>query len=411
MRLVALAASCAVSLVAAGAAHAGGLQTLEQGTWDMGRAMVGAGVAADSAATAFFNPAAMTLRDKPEFSAGLMGVFGSFEFDQDSSTTTGGGDGGNQTNNTVLPGGVFGVYPVNEELWVGASFTVPFAGVLDPNETWAGRYFLTKLQLTSMRLTPVVAYRVNDWLSLGGGVGINYSTLHLRVNAPLPGPGGDGFIRISDADQWVLNYNFSALVEPLDGTRVSLTYQSEVDNDDMDGRISLAGPGPGFASGLEVGLTLPQFVQLGVRQQLTDDLVLFLEGGWADFSQFDSISLDISDTAAVNLKTKFKDIWGYGLGVEYQLDPLWTLIAGWSYVSSPVSNSNRNAALPFDRQIRYGLGAKYKWREDVTVGFTYEFLDLGSNRINSTSAAAGTLSGKYHPSNVQFVALSFNKTF
>lgn len=403
------AASLAVWLVSAASAHAGGLQTLEQGTWDMGRAMVGSSVAADSAATAFYNPAAMTLREKPEFATGLLGLFGSFDFDPDSNTTTSGGDGGNQMGNSAAPGGMFGVYPVNENLRIGASFTVPFSGVLDPDDGWAGRYQLTKFQLSSMRFTPVVAYRVNDWLSLGGGVGINYSILQQRVKVPLPGP-GDGSLRIKDADQWVVNFNLAALLEPREGTRVSLVYQSEVDNDDLDGRVSVAGPAPGFTTDIDVGFTLPQFASLGVRHELGDEFVLFLQGGWGDFSAFDVISMSVSATMATNLDTKFKDIYSYGLGVEYQLDPEWTLLAGWLYASSPVDDDDRTVGLPFDRQHRYGVGAKYQWREDVALGFSYQFLDLGSNRIDQTYAT-GTVSGKYHPSNIQFLALSFNKTF
>ena len=38
-------------------------------------------------------------------------------------------------------------------------------------------------------------------------------------------------------------------------------------------------------------------------------------------SDLDERRQQVRSTA--NLKTKFKDLWGYGLGVEYQLDSLW----------------------------------------------------------------------------------------
>ena len=83
-----------VGLLHPAALRAAGLQTLEQGTWEMGRAMVGAGSAADSAATALYNPAAMTLLDEPVATAGVMAILGETRFDQDSSTTISGGNGG-----------------------------------------------------------------------------------------------------------------------------------------------------------------------------------------------------------------------------------------------------------------------------------------------------------------------------
>ncbi|MBW2282830.1 MAG: outer membrane protein transport protein, partial [Deltaproteobacteria bacterium] len=63
-------------LLLPGASHGAGLQTLEQGTWDIGRAGVGGVTAADSAATALFNPAGMSLLSDPEVTAGVMAIFG-----------------------------------------------------------------------------------------------------------------------------------------------------------------------------------------------------------------------------------------------------------------------------------------------------------------------------------------------
>ena len=51
---------------------AAGFQTLEQGTSDMGRAIVGAASIADSATTAYWNPAGMTRLRQPELVGGAM---------------------------------------------------------------------------------------------------------------------------------------------------------------------------------------------------------------------------------------------------------------------------------------------------------------------------------------------------
>lgn len=90
-------------------------------------------------------------------------------------------------------------------------------------------------------------------------------------------------------------------------------------------------------------------------------------------------------------------------------------MAGISYASSPVSNSNRSVALPLDRQVRYGLGVRHQWRNDVTLALTYEYLDLGDNKLSNTLtgglAAPGTVSGDYDPNRVHFIAFTINKHF
>ena len=122
---------------------AAGLQSVEQGTWDMGRAVVGAMSAGDSAATAYYNPAAMTLLDRPQALGGIMGISGETRFDSNSKTTASGGDGGNQSGNAVVPAGPFYVHPLNEEWAVGFSVTAPIVGTMEPRDTWAGRYVVT----------------------------------------------------------------------------------------------------------------------------------------------------------------------------------------------------------------------------------------------------------------------------
>lgn len=405
----------ALILAAPATLCAAGLQTIEQGTWDMGRAMVGFASAADSAATSFYNPAGMTRLDGLQVTGGLMGILGNSKFDSDSGTNIPGGDGRNSTGNTVVPGGLFGVYQLNEEWAVGASFTAPFVGSLDYGDNWSGRYFIRRFDLTSYRVAPAVAYQVNDWLSLGATAGVIYSEVELKLAVPTPG--ADGQVKIKDADDWEVTWGLSAMLDLREGTRLGLVYVSEVDQDDLSGDLDVSLPVPpaGFSTGLVLGLTFPQGVIASLRQEVGDDLVVFLDVAWADFSEFSTIKLDVSGGPVVDLNAHFRDTVAYGIGSEYRLSPLWTLMAGISYASSPVSNSNRSVALPLDRQVRYGLGVRHQWRDDVTLALTYEYLDLGDNKLSNTLtgglAAPGTVSGDYDPNRVHFIAFTINKHF
>jgi long-chain fatty acid transport protein len=113
---------------------------------------------------------------------------------------------------------------------------------------------------------------------------------------------------------------------------------------------------------------------------------------------------------SINASTHFSDAVAFGLGAEYRLNPQWTLSAGISYAGSPVHDKDRNPSLPFDRQIRYGGGVRYAWRDDVTVAFSYEFLDLGDADVNTTFGG-GTLEGDFDPNHAHFLALTVSKRF
>jgi long-chain fatty acid transport protein len=91
------------------------------------------------------------------------------------------------------------------------------------------------------------------------------------------------------------------------------------------------------------------------------------------------------------------------LGTQYRLNPVWLLTAGVAYDSAMVDNSNRKAWLPMDRQIRLGLGTQYQWNEDVTVGFAYEYADLGQNKLRQQGGPLqGELKGNYSSFNANF---------
>ena len=402
----------AMGLLAPSGALAAGFQSIEQGTWDMGRALVGAVSAADSAATVFYNPAGMTLIEDTEIVGGLMGVLVDSEFDTEPGTTFTGGGSGNAGSNVVTPTGPFFVHPVNEQLAVGFSFTAPFIGSLDYGRSWAGRFFVREVDLAMYRASPAVAYRVNDWLSLGASVAINYTRFDFKVAIPSLGPAPDGKLKIDKADQWEWSFSLGAMIELQEGTRLGINYFSEVDNDDLGGDIetTLPGPLPGFSSGVEVRFTLPQGAVASLRQEITDDLVLYFDLGWADFSAFRHISVDISGGTTVNGNIHFRDITFGGIGGEYRVNDLWTWQFGAQYASSPVGGSDRSPALPFDRQIRYATGVRYEWNENLTLALSYEFLDFGSNNVN-VQGFGGTLKGDYDPNHAHFIAFTARHKF
>lgn len=105
MKLLRSVCGLVVGLLAPYTALAAGFQTLEQGTWDVGRAVVGSAVAADSAATVFYNPAGMTKLESPELVMGTMGIVGESRFDTDSGTTFSGATGGTRSRMRPSPRG------------------------------------------------------------------------------------------------------------------------------------------------------------------------------------------------------------------------------------------------------------------------------------------------------------------
>jgi long-chain fatty acid transport protein len=382
---------------------AGGLYLNEFATPSMGVAGAGAEAYANDASTnfAFHNPAGMTRLEGNSISLGAGILYGQTEFDSDSSTPFTGGDGGNQAGFAPLLGS-HGVYSVTDDLKLGLSVFSISGAALDPDDGWAGRYSLTEISLLTLTANPSVAYRVNDWLSLSGGVNIMYADIEYKLAAP---PGGAGRVEI-EGDDFAFGYNFGVLLEPSPRTRLGAIYISKIEPEfEGDLKIVTAGGG-GITVGTNLEFTFPQLVRVGAYHELNDHWALLGTVGWEEWSAFDKLLVSTSSGSA-SIPTNWEDTYHFSGGVHYRPTNVWLLQAGITYDTSPVGASDRSAYLPMDRQIRFAVGAQYKLNERMHVGGAFEYIDLGDARIDDPAL----LVGEYETNRIFMIAFNFDYKF
>ncbi len=155
---------------------------------------------ADSAWT---NPAGMTGLDKSQFMSGMQLVAPQIRFES-SFAGKGGGNGGNAGSIAMIPSSFY-VKKVSENLRLGFSVTAPLGGGLDynddfgtSNDDFVGRYGATKALLAGIAISPSFGYKVNDKLSVGGGVSIIWTRFDQDI-AINQGPLPDGKVELDDA--------------------------------------------------------------------------------------------------------------------------------------------------------------------------------------------------------------------
>ena len=237
-------------LLSAPFAHgqAGGAVVYENGSPDMGSSYAGAGARAQDAATAFTNPAGMTQLDKSEVLLGSMVIFSDVKFDVDSQTVSvppGSSNGGGHQQ-SIIPGlGTFLVLSFNDDLKFGFSVTALAAAGVDYDPGWVGRTLITENQLLIASATPSVGYRILDWLSVGAGVNVVYGELNQRFKASTATDAPD--LKIDDADDVGVGGTFGLMFEPLDGTRIGVTYRTQARRPELHAPLPADGdrrPGP-----------------------------------------------------------------------------------------------------------------------------------------------------------------------
>jgi long-chain fatty acid transport protein len=385
-------------LIIPGISTAGGLYINEFGTPSMGVAGAGANAVAVDASTSFHNAAGMTRLDGKQ----LMGAGGLFfvdvQFDPDSDTPIPGSHGGDAGGLAPLLAGFY-VHSLSDRWKLGANLITITGAVLDYDDDWAGRYLNTEVTLLTLTFFPSIAYRVNKWLSLGGGPQVMYADLEIK--AKVPPPNGNGEVKI-DGDDLAYGFGLGALFEVSERTRFGVVYQSEIEPE-FSGDVEISPPG--LSAGTDTTITLAQFIKVSGYHELNDRWALLGTVGWEDWSAFKDINISTGQGSQV-LERNWKDTYKFAAGVHFRPVEKWLLQFGASYDTSPVDSDDRTPDMPIDRQIRLATGAQYKWSDRLSTGAQFVYADYGKAKIDND-----LLKGDYQRNDLFFFALNANWKF
>jgi long-chain fatty acid transport protein len=281
-----VAAAMAGGLAEAGAS---GFALIEQNASGMGNAYAGQAAAAENASTIFFNPAGMTRLPGKQISVAVSAIRPVAEFTDDGGSRSPspflplGDNGGDAGDWNLIPSGYFS-WQLTPKFWAGVGVTVPFGLQTDYDPNFIGRFQSQKVKLITYDVNPSVAYQINDFVSVGGGI----SFQHLKVNldrsfsavlAPLA--------QSVSLDDSAWGWNLGAMFNLGPQTRLGLAYRSAM-NYDLAGRITLATVGSATA---KASLSLPDSLSAAISHQLTDKWQLLGDLTWTGWSKIQNVPL------------------------------------------------------------------------------------------------------------------------
>jgi len=377
---------------------AGGLYLEEFGTPSMGVASAGAEAVAADASSAFHNPAGMTRLDGKQLMVVGGLAYSRVKFDSAPGNIVSGGDGGDAGGLGPM-GGVFYTHSLSEDLKFGLSLYSISAALLDYDTGWIGRYQCQEVSIFTMTMNPSIAYKVNDWLSIGGGPAFVYGDLDMKVAAPPPV--GNGRVEI-DGDDWEVGFDVGVLIDLNERTRLGLLYFSGWDLE-FGGDLDIKGTG--INVGTDTELDYAQMIRLGAYHEINDRLALLGTVAWEEWSDLDEVNISTGSGGAA-LDKNWDDVWHFAAGIHYRLAQPMLLQFGIAYDTSPVDSDDRTADMPIDRQIRYACGVQYEYSDNVTLGTQFEYIDMGDAEIEGV-----LLNGDYKTNEIYVLAFNVNWKF
>ncbi len=252
-------AATVIAVALPGDAHAAGFALKEQSTTAQGNAFAGATAGAEDVTYMFFNPAALTRLEGNQAAAVISYILPSAKITNATASVaapfgtaiTGSSEDG--AVSAVIPA-LYGAYSLSPDLKLGLSVTVPFGLSTDYEDGWIGRYHALATELRLVNINPVVAYRVNDKVSIGGGIqvehaeatlssAIDFGTLDNVLGIFAGAPTADDGSSELTGDDWAFGFNLGVLFELSEATRFGVAYRSEIAHT-LEGEVDLIPAAP-----------------------------------------------------------------------------------------------------------------------------------------------------------------------
>ena len=377
--------------------HAAGYQLNEYSITNLGRAFAGAGIMGDDYSALANNPAGMTLVKRSGMSLGLVEVE---EYSRIKGEGIAAGRSTKMHYGVPLPS-AFGQWNVNDKLFLGAGYYVPFGLSANHKKGSFVSPVARKSELEVMDSALAAAYKVTDKLSLGAT--LIYRYIHGNMTF---GQGINGY----DLDGWTWTGNFGMMYEFSPDTRVGLSYRMK-SKQTVKGEFTLW---PYVADDGRASPDLPSSIILSGFHKLNDKLGLSASARWTHWAVFKHFIMTSPNAvnagygpaqgAYVDHPYQYRDSWTISAGADVYLNDKWTWRFGTAYDQSPVKNgAHRSNRIPDVNRIWLSTGLSYEtgnWQIDM--GYAHLFMNKGVARNNYSMPAEYSSHSNMYGLNVQY---------
>lgn len=381
---------------------------------------------ADNAGAQWRNPAMLTYLEGTQVSVGAIYVNPNIDVDGTSTFVNGSNKASSHdfAHDAVIPN-FYLSHQYNDKFAIGLAFGTNYGMETDLGKDFAAANFGNEASVTSMEANLNAAYKLNEALSIGGG--IRYIIADGSIGAVMPPQMGlvkptlpGQTLKYMEGDDTAWGWQVGAAWQINDNNRLGFAYKSAVDLT-LEGHANGLAFNPMNPNAKKAGsmdLTLPATAELASFHQLNDQLAVHASINWTDWSSFKELVADFPDKSDLIKSENWEDNYRFAVGTTYKLDQKWTLRSGVAYDMSAVDDKYRTTTIPETDRLWLSVGAGYEWSKNLTLdaGFTYIFAKdapISEPRDASDNEAAvfgGAFEGEV-TGNVWLIGVQANYTF
>jgi long-chain fatty acid transport protein len=396
----------------------------------LGGAMTARG---EDPSTVVYNPAAMTQLPGTHVSAGMTFIRPSGTVEPDDSSL----HGGEGEDNTWIIPNAYLTTQLGERYWFGMGLysRTGLGTEYDDDENWFGRYNSMYAGIKQISLTPNLAIKLTDSLSMGVGLEVAYIEVNLQTmidaaDPKNPGTGGGFFDvkqKLKGGDPGY-GFNLALHYKPIDWLSFGASYRSKIEvtmKGDADfsniGSLAVAGDaaktlGQAYGDSFKATEPLPAMLSLGVMVKPLDKLSVSFDLLRTYWSAYNELKIEMTNSVlpspadTIVKKKNWKDVNRYQIGLEYALYDWMDLRLGYVYDESPVDPDHAEYQIPSnDRQI-YSIGSGFHW-DAWTIDVAYSYLTVKERNFKDSKERGVNTASTFEDGDSHIVALNLGYRF
>jgi len=381
---------------------------------------------ADNPSAVYYNPAGLTQLKGSQVTVGY-----AYEAPRSSVDSKATGDNVNMQKQVFyIPNVYFVTNLKGENLKFGFGANSPYGLSTDWSNDSFAQYASTESNVQMMNYNPTIAYKVNDYVSLGAGLDFFTASVskHKVLSTLLSSTGGDFQLKGTDES---FGYNLGVLLKPSEKHRIGISYRSPI-RLELEGKISIDGlnniapyfasttfGGASYSTEMKSKSTIPGSIAMGYAYQPNSKWTFEADVEWTNWACVEEELVTYPNEsnptrlAILNggnpASRDWRSVFSYGIGAEYQATDKLELRGGFLYQQSPIPSVNFEPVLPDSDKYGITTGLGYLMK-NVKIDTSYAFFKYRdrdvTNAMGSTSTPAYDIDGNYK-GYVNIIALSF----
>ncbi|HAV62663.1 MAG TPA: hypothetical protein DCY13_09885 [Verrucomicrobiales bacterium] len=292
----------------------------------------------------------------------------------------------------VLPQLYYTYSPSQLPLSFGLGVYTPFGLGFEWPDQVPFRQLSIEGRMTYLTANPVVAWKITDRLSIGGGVMVNYGDTTLTQGLTPAGFGPPGNRLRFEGDGFGVGFNAGIHWRVNDQHALGVAYRSQ-NRIDFSGTSDVNFPAA-FSQDASAEFQFPDIVTVGYSFRPTPRWNLEVNVDWTNWDQLNTVTFEQSVTGNVARPFNWRSSFIYMVGASYLFDGNWTVSGGYIFSENSIPDESFNPGIPDSDRHVFSVGVNKRF-DRITLGAAFQYGYGPERTINRPPGPGAPANGRY----------------